>query len=80
MTGRCSIADTRRRPLAPVREAEAGGAVELTRRSKAVAVSGGFVATWREFLRDAALAELAFDPDDLFVGARDPAPGREVRM
>ena len=93
MTDRCSIAAARRDLPALVREAEAGGTVELTRRGKAVAIivgcrrfkrlvpsRRGFIEAYGEFLRDTDLAELAFDPDDLFAGARDSAPGREVCM
>lgn len=93
MTDRYSIAHARRNLSALVREAENGKALELTRRGEAVAVivgrrqfarlttdRRGFVEAYRDFMRGAALAELAFDPDELFGSARDKAPGRDVRL
>lgn len=66
---------------------------ELTRRGEAVAVlvgrrmfkrlaadRQGFAETYREFSKTFDLPELDLDPDELFAGARDASPGREVRL
>ena len=68
-------------------------AVELTRRGQPVAVliglrrfkrlasnRRGFSAAYRDFTNESDLAELALDPDDLFVGTREGTPGRDVRL
>ena len=91
MTEKHSIADARRNLAKLIREAENGKAVELTRRGEPVAVlvghrqfqrlstnRRGFAAAYREFLEAVDLSELDLDPDELFEGVRDKAPGREV--
>lgn len=93
MAGRHSIADARRNLPRLVREAEHGKTVELTRRGDPVAVlvgcrtferlaagRRGFAEAYREFEATVDLADLAFDPDELFAGARDATPGRRVRL
>ena len=88
-----SIAEARRNLPRLIREAEHGKTVELTRRGEAVAVlvgrrtfeqlaagRRGFAEAYREFSKTFDLSELALDPDELFTGARDAAPGREVRL
>ena len=67
--------------------------VTLTRRGEPVAVLIGvrrferlssnrrsFIAAYRDFTNESALAELALDPDDLFAGTREGTPGRDVRL
>ncbi len=93
MTDRHSIAEARSNLPRLVREAERGKAVELTRRGEPVAVLIGrrqferltsryrsFVEAYRDFSNQVDLSELAIDPDELFAGAREPTPGREVRF
>ena len=91
MTEKHSIAEARRNLPRLVREAERGRTVELTRRGDPVAVlvgcrtferlaagRRGFAEAFREFEAAVDLADLAFDPDELFAGARDTAPGRRA--
>lgn len=93
MTEKHSIADARRNLPRLIREAENGKTVELTRRGEPVAVlvghrlfqrlftnRRGFTAAYRDFLEAVDLSELDLDPDELFEGVRDKAPGREVRI
>ena len=74
-----------------VRETENGKTVELTRYGAPVAVlmghrlvrggtdSGrGFAAAYRDCTRAVDLAELDFDPDELFEGVRDTTSGRSL--
>lgn len=88
-----SISDARIKLPKLVREAEAGKAVELTRRGEGVAVLIGrkqyerlvsrsrrFSEAWDDFTRDVQLAELEIDPDQVFAGVRDIAPGRAVGL
>ena len=92
MTYRHSISVARSSLSRLVREAERGKAVELTRRGEPVAVLighqqferltsryRGFVEAYRDFSNQVDLSELAIDPDELFAGARERTPGREVR-
>jgi prevent-host-death family protein len=85
-----SIAEARIQLPRLVREAEAGKAVELTRRGEGVAVLIGrqqyerlvarsrrFSEAWDAFAREFDLQELEIDPDEVFAGARDSAPGRD---
>ncbi len=67
-----SIAEARRNLPRLIREAEDGKTVELTRR--------GFAGAHQDFARTFDIPELALDPDELFEGARDGMPGREVRL
>jgi prevent-host-death family protein len=84
-----SIAEARSSLPKLVRDAEAGKAVELTRRGQPVAVLIGqkeyerlvsrslrFPEAWAEFTRDVDLAELDIDPDEVFANVRDRSPGR----
>ena len=93
MTEKHSIADARRNLPRLIREAENGKTVEVTRRGEPVAVlvghrqfqrlstnRRGFTAAYRDFLEAVDLSELDLDPDELFEGVRDKAPGREVRI
>jgi prevent-host-death family protein len=86
-----SIADARSNLAELVRKAEAGKAVELTRRGEHVAVLIGwreyrrFIARPRdfweaylEFRRNADLESLDIDPDEVFANVRDRDPGRDV--
>ena len=85
-----SIAEARKDLPKLVREAEAGKAVELTRRGERVAVLIGqkeyerlvsrslrFSEAWSNFARDVELAELEIDPTEVFAGVRDRSPGRD---
>ncbi len=93
MDERHSIAEARRNLPRLIREAEHGKTVELTRRGEPVAVlvgrrmferlaagRRGFDEAYQDFARTFDLPELALDPDELFEGARDRIPGREVRL
>jgi prevent-host-death family protein len=93
MSDRHSISDARTNLPKLVREAERGKAVELTRRGEAVAVLVGrlqyerligrqrsFFDAYEGFKRDVDLAELAIDPDEVFVGTRDGTGGRDVHL
>jgi len=88
-----SIAEARNSLPTPVREAESGKAVELTRRGEPVAVLigrrqyerltmryRGFSEAYREFKREVDLDELGIDPDELFAGIRDDIQSREVNL
>jgi antitoxin Phd len=88
-----SIAEARSKLPQLVRDAEAGRAVELTRRGESVAVLIGrreyerlaarsrrFSEAWDDFRREIDLAELNIDPDQVFADVRDDAPGREVGL
>lgn len=90
---RHSIADARRNLPALVRAAEDGRAVEISRRGVRVAVlvgsrrfeqltagRPGFMDAYRDFARKNDLATLALDPDEIFGGIRDTAPGRDVEL
>lgn len=76
-----------------VREAESGKAVALTRRGEGVAVLIGlkqyerlisrsrrFSEAWNDFILEVDLTELEIDPDEVFAGARDDAPGRDTDL
>jgi prevent-host-death family protein len=88
-----SIAEARIQLPRLVREAEAGKAVELTRRGEGVAVLIGrqqyerlvarsrrFSEAWDAFSREFDLQELEIDPDEMFAGARDREPGRDAGL
>ena len=88
-----SIAEARKNLPSLVRAAEAGKAVELTRRGEPVAVLigrrhyerlttkyRGFSETYGEFTREVDLEELAINPEEVFAGPRDDIPGREVDL
>ncbi|MEK6373706.1 MAG: type II toxin-antitoxin system prevent-host-death family antitoxin [Acidobacteriota bacterium] len=88
-----SIADARSNLPKLVRRAESGEAVELTRRGEGVAVLIGrkqyqrlvsrsrrFSEAWDEFERHVNLADLEIDPDEIFAGVRDEAPGRDAGL
>jgi len=88
-----SIAEARNSLPSLVRAAEAGKAVELTRRGEPVAVLIGrrqyerltlqyrrFSEAYGDFRRQFDLEELDIDPDRLFAGARDDTHGREVDL
>lgn len=93
MEQRQSIAEARENLPRLVREAEAGKAVELTRRGESVAVLIGrrqyerlisrtrlFSEAWDAFSREFDLAELNIELDQVFADVRDKAPGREPRL
>ena len=93
MSRRYSIAQARDRLPRLVREAESGREVELTRRGKPVAVlmgrrsyehlvsgSRSFSEAYRAFAKEHDLPSLAIDPSEVFGGARDASPGREVSL
>jgi len=93
MSERHSIAEARRNLPTLIRKAESGKAVELTRHGESVAVllghrmferlcagRRGFVEAYQDFTNAVDLSELAFDPEELFEGARDTTPGRDVRL
>ena len=88
-----SIAEARSSLPRLVREAEAGRPVILTRRGRSVAVlvgrkqfeqamktPRGFTAAWDEFASEIDVAALDIDPDEIFGGARDRRPGRDVSL
>lgn len=90
MAKRHSIADARINLPQLIRDAEAGSAVELTRRGEGVAVLIGwkqyerlvtrsrtFGDAWDEFRREFSPASLKIDPDEVFAGVRDKEPGRD---
>jgi prevent-host-death family protein len=89
MSEQHSIAEARSSLPRLVREAESGKAVELTRRGEGVAVligrrqydrlisrSRSFSEAWDAFASEVDLASLDIDPDEIFGGVRDKAPGR----
>ena len=93
MTDQYSIADARRQLPTLVRDAEAGRAVELTRRGAPVAmligrrayerlVAGrpGFAKSLASFASEVSLEELALDPDALFGGIRPETAGRDPAL
>jgi prevent-host-death family protein len=88
-----SIAEARNNLPQLIREAEAGEAIELTRRGESVAVLIGreqyerlangtrrFSEAWDDFAREVDLTELAIDPDEVFSGVRDSGPGRDADL
>jgi len=88
-----SIADARSNLPQLIRDAEAGQAIELTRRGEGVAVLIGlkqyerFTARTRSFskalsdFRDAfSVADLDIDPDEVFADARDKSAGRDPKL
>ena len=90
---RHSIAEARSNLPNLIRDAEAGEAIELTRRGQAVAILIGrdqydrlvsrsrlFSEAWDEFLREVELADLAIDPDEIFKDVRDARPGRDLGL
>lgn len=89
MVRRHSISEARSKLPKLVREAEAGRAVELTRRGERVAVLIGqkeyehlltrsrrFSEAWADFISAVKLKDLGIDPDEVFGGTRDQRPGR----
>ena len=93
MSNQHSIAQARKNLPSLVREAEAGKAVELTRRGEPVAVLLGcrqyerlasrkrmFSEAYANFSREFDLPGLAIDPDEVFAGVRDSSPGREIDL
>lgn len=87
-----SIAEARNTLPQLIREAEAGEAIELTRRGQSVAVLIGrdqyermaagrkrFSEAWDEFEREADLKAIDLDPDEIFADVRDPSPGRDIK-
>jgi prevent-host-death family protein len=87
-----SIAEARSNLPQLIREAEAGEAIELTRRGEGVAVLLGrnqyerlaagsrrFSEAWDEFVQGVDVAGLDLDPDQIFAVARD-GPGRDPRL
>lgn len=93
VTKKHSIADARSNLPRLVREAEAGEAVELTRRGEPVAVLVGrrqyerltgqvrnFGAAFDDFSASVSLDELRIDPDEVFGDARDKTAGRAVEL
>ena len=92
MLARYSITEARCHLSRLIRVAEGGGVVELTRRGSPVAVLIGrrhydrltttrrsFSHAYDDFAASANLAELAPDPDEMFVAIRYETPGRPRR-
>lgn len=92
MAKRYSIADARANLPSIVDEAEAGQAIELTRRGKPVAVIVSlrelerlrgartqFNDAYRRFLETHSLKDIGIDADH-FKSTRDRAPGRKVSL
>ena len=90
MAKKHSIADARSNLPQLIRDAEAGTAVELTRRGESVAFLIGskqyerlvcrsrfFSEAWVDFKREFSPADLKIDPDEVFGGVRDKEPGRD---
>lgn len=88
-----SIAEARNNLPKLVREAEAGKAIELTRRGESVAVLLGrkeydrlvmrsrrFSEAWNEFTREVGIRDLNINPDEIFEDVRDNVPGRTVGL
>lgn len=88
-----SIAEARNDLPQLIREAEAGEAIELTRRGESVAILLGlrqyerltagtrrFSEAWRQFADTHDLAELEIDPDEVFAETRDRIAGRDVKL
>jgi prevent-host-death family protein len=76
-----------------VKKAEAGTAIELTRRGEPMAVligrkeydrllngSSRFSHAWDEFVRHEGLASLEIDPGEVFADVRDKASGRDTTL
>jgi prevent-host-death family protein len=93
MSDRYSIAEARAGLPKLVRDAEAGKAVELTRRGEAVAVLVGrkdyerltskrtlFSDAYSAFVGKNDLRELEIDPGEVFGAVRDREGGREVPL
>ena len=93
MSEQHSIAEARSNLPDLVKKAEAGRAVELTRRGEPVAVLIGrkeydrlltrasrFSNAWDEFVKHVELGPLEIDPDEVFADVRDKAPGRETTL
>ena len=93
MVGRRSIAEARNSLPTLVREAEAGHAVELTRRGEPVAIlvgrrefeqlvarRRGFAELYDSFRREFDLVEVNIDPAAVFDGLRDDTRGRDVAL
>lgn len=93
MSEQHSIAEARSNLPDLVRKAEAGRAVELTRRGELVAVligrkeyerlmsgSSRFSNAWDEFVKHVELASLEIDPGEVFADVRDEAPGRDTNL
>lgn len=93
MSRRHSIAEARNNLPELVRQAEAGTAIELTRRGEPVAVlvgrreydrlttpSRSFGEAWEEFSRHVDLNRANIDPDEIFGDVRDDTPGRETSL
>jgi len=89
---RVSIAQARDRLTVLIRQAEAGGVAELTRRGEPVAVllstaryraltekPSGFRVSYEAFRKRLASEKLDLG-DDAFEGLRDGSPGRRVRL
>lgn len=92
MSHRYSIADARSRLPSIVDQAEAGAAIELTRRGRPVAVlvshqefqrlrgqQEQFGSAYARFLETHDLEEIGVD-DDFASARRDKTPGRKVRL
>ena len=90
---RHSIAEARKNLPTLVREAEAGGAVELTRHGEPVAVLVGrgtyerlcagrqdFWNCYSEWRSRNDVEALDLDPEEIFGNVRDETPGREVDL
>jgi len=90
---RHSIAEARNNLPELVRQAEAGKAVELTRRGEPVAVLVGrreydrltapsrtFGEAWEDFSRSVDVKGANIDSDEIFGDVRDHAPGRETDL
>ena len=93
MTEKYSITEARRNLPRLIREAEHGKTMELTRHGETVAVLLGhrkferlaagrrsFAKAFREFKKTVDLEKLNLDPNELFAGVRDTAPGRQTQF
>lgn len=91
MRKRQSIAEARSNLPKLIRDAEAGDAIELTRRGEGVAVLIGrkeyerlvdrsrrFSDAWNDFIHEIDLAELGIEPNEIFGDVRNERPGRDV--
>jgi prevent-host-death family protein len=93
MAKRYSIADARANLPTLIDDAEAGAAIELTRRGEVVAVMisvteyerlrsqrVGFQAAYQQFLKKHSPAEIGVDVAAFSKQARDHSPGRKVPL
>lgn len=88
-----SVAEARSSLPQLIRDAEAGAAIELTRRGESVAVLIGrrqyerltarlrrFSEAWKEFTDTVNLSQQEIEPDEIFSDVRDTRPGRDTSL